>query len=85
MSGAWVRSGVLAGSAPLIRELGGDPAEICRLSGMAPAILEDPDMPVPAAGVVAFLAQAAKAATARPSACGWPGGRTCRASDRSGS
>ena len=60
MSGAWVRSGVLAGSAPLIRELGGDPAEICRLSGMAPAILEDPDMPVPAAGVVAFLAQAAK-------------------------
>jgi hypothetical protein len=55
-----LRSGVLAGSAPLIRELGGDPAEICRLSGMAPAILEDPDMPVPAAGVVAFLAQAAK-------------------------
>ena len=60
MSAAWVRSGVLAGSAPLIRELGGDPGEICRLSGLAPAILEDPDMPVSAAGVVAFLAQAAK-------------------------
>ena len=59
MSGAWVRSGVLVGSARLIRELGGDPAEICRLAGVSEAVLEDPDMPVAAAGVVAFLAQAA--------------------------
>jgi AraC-like DNA-binding protein len=60
MSGAWVRSGVLAGSAPLIRELGGDPAEICRLSGVSPAMFDDPDMPIAAGGMVAFLAQAAK-------------------------
>ena len=59
MSGAWVRSGVLVGSARLIRELGGDPAEICRLSGVSPAMLDDPDLPVAAGGVVAFLAQAA--------------------------
>jgi AraC-like DNA-binding protein len=59
MSGAWVRSGVLVHSARLIRELGGDPAEVCRLSGVSEAVLEDPDMPVAAAGVVAFLAQAA--------------------------
>ena len=60
MSGAWVRSGVLVGSARLIRELGGDPEEVCRLSHVSPAMLADPDMPVAAAGVVAFLAQAAK-------------------------
>jgi len=59
MSGAWVRSGVLVGSARLIRELGGDPAEVCRLSRVPEAVLGDPDMPVAAAGVVAFLAQAA--------------------------
>ena len=59
MSGAWVRSGVLVGAARLIRELGGDPAEICRLSCVSPAVLEDPDMPVAIGGVVAFLAQAA--------------------------
>ena len=60
MSGAWVRSGALVGSARLIRELGADPMEVCRLAGVPPAILDDPDMPVAAAGVVAFLAQAAK-------------------------
>ena len=59
MSGAWVRSGVLAGSASLIEELGGDPAEVCRLSGIAPAVLGDPDLPIAAAGVLSFLAQAA--------------------------
>ena len=59
MSGAWVRSGVLVRAAPLIAELGGDPAEVCRLSGVSPAMLDDPDMPVPSAGVVSFLAAAA--------------------------
>ena len=60
MSGAWVRSGVLVGAAPLIRELGGDPVDICRRAGVSPAMLDDPDMPVPAGGVLVFLAQAAK-------------------------
>src|SRR6185295_7328176 len=60
MPGAWVRSGVLVGSGPLIRELGGDAAEICRLSGVSPAMLDDPDLPVAAGGVLTFLAQAAK-------------------------
>jgi AraC-like DNA-binding protein len=60
MSRMWVRSGVLVGAAPLITELGGDPAEVCRLAGVSPAILDDPDMPVASAGVVVFLAQAAE-------------------------
>ena len=47
-------------AAPLITELGGDPAEVCRLAGVSPAIFDDPDMPVASAGVVVFLAQAAK-------------------------
>jgi hypothetical protein len=85
MSGAWVRSGVLVGAAPLILELGGDPAEICHLSGVSTAILADPDMPVAAAGVVAFLAQAAKSCACPTSVCGWPAGRICRGSARSGS
>ena len=61
MSGAWVRSGVLVGvgaadhgsSAATLRRSAG-------WSGVSPAIFDDPDMPVAAAGVVAFLAQAAK-------------------------
>lgn len=60
MSGAWVRSGVLVAARPLIAELGGDPEEVCRLSGVSPAILDDPDLPVAAGGVLAFLDQAAK-------------------------
>ena len=59
MSGAWVRSGVLVGAGALIAELGGDPAEVCRRSGVSAAVLSDPDMPVAAAGVVSFLAHAA--------------------------
>ena len=57
---AWVRSGALVGSAALIREFGVDPLEVCRLAGVSAEILEDPDMPVVAGSVVAFLAQAAK-------------------------
>ena len=55
----WVRSGVLAGARPLIEDLGGDPEEICRLSGVDPVALFEFDLPVPTLGVVRFLAQAA--------------------------
>jgi AraC-like DNA-binding protein len=55
-----VRSGVLVEAAPLIRELGGDPLDICRRSSVSPAMLDDPDMPMPAGGVLVFLAEAAK-------------------------
>jgi AraC-like DNA-binding protein len=65
MSGAWVRSGVLAGARQLIEELGGDAAEICRHSGMAEAALREFDMPISALGVVRFLSQAA-------TSCGCP-------------
>jgi len=59
-SGAWVRSGVLAGARQLIEELGGDPAVVCRLVGLDPVALFDFDLPVSTLGVVAFLAQAAQ-------------------------
>lgn len=59
MSGAWVRSGVLTGASALIEDLGGDTVEICRRAGFKVAALSDFDMPVPAASVVSFLAQAA--------------------------
>jgi AraC-like DNA-binding protein len=61
MSSAWVRSGVLAGAASLIRELGGDAPAICRAAGLDPQALVDADLPVPAAAIVAFLARAAEA------------------------
>ena len=61
MSGAWVRSGVLVGATALIRELGGDPVEICVRSAVSPSMLDDPAMPVPAGGVLRFLSQAAQA------------------------
>ena len=61
MSSAWVRSGVLTGAADLIRELGGDASAICRSAGLDPRALVDPDLPVPATAIVAFMARAAEA------------------------
>jgi AraC-like DNA-binding protein len=60
VGGTWVRSGVLAGARQLIEDLGGDSAEICRLSGIDSVALFDFDMPLSTLGVVAFLAQAAR-------------------------
>ena len=59
----WVRSGVLAGAAELMRELGADPAAVAQASGLDPAALEVPDLPVPGAAVIGFF-EAAAAATA---------------------
>jgi AraC-like DNA-binding protein len=60
MSSSWARSGVLAGAAGLIGELGGDAAAICRAVGLDPQALVDPDLPVPSTAIVAFLARAAE-------------------------
>ena len=60
MTGAWVRSGVLSGAAPLIVELGHDPAEICRRAGLDPTALSDPELPVSSTSIVSFMAQAAE-------------------------
>lgn len=57
----WVRSGVLAGAAPLILELGIDPAELARQCGLDPAALDMPDLPVAAPVLIAFFEAAADA------------------------
>jgi AraC-like DNA-binding protein len=59
---SWVRSGVLAGAPELIRELGADPLALAVASGMDPAALQLPDLPVPGVAVVQFF-EAAAAAT----------------------
>lgn len=55
----WVRSGVLAGAAALIRELGADPEALAMECGLDPAALTQPDLPVPGAAVVGFFEAAA--------------------------
>ncbi len=58
----WVRSGVLAGAAELMRESGADPLALAEACGLDPAALDLPDLPVPGAAVVRFF-EAAAAAT----------------------
>jgi AraC-like DNA-binding protein len=55
----WVRSGVLAGAAALIRELGADPEALAMDCGLDPAALTQPDLPVPGPAVVGFFESAA--------------------------
>lgn len=58
---AWVRSGVLAGAAQLVDELGADALALALRSGLDPAALHQPDLPVPGAAVVGYFEQAADA------------------------
>jgi AraC-like DNA-binding protein len=58
---SWVRSGVLAGAAELIRELGADPRALADACAMDPAALALPDLPVPGVAVVQFFEAAATA------------------------
>src|SRR5574340_25919 len=57
----WVRSGVLAGAAQLLRELGADAQTLAEGCALDPAALDLPDLPVPGRAVVAFLESAAGA------------------------
>lgn len=60
----WVRSGVLAGAAELVREGGADPLALAESCGLDPVALDQPDLPVHGAAVVRFF-EAAAAATGR--------------------
>jgi AraC-like DNA-binding protein len=55
-----VRSGVLAGAATLIEELGADPVSVCRASRVPLHALTEGDFPLPGAQVIEFLEQAAR-------------------------
>jgi len=54
-----VRAGVLEGADSLVRELGGNPAEVARQIGASRRLLANPDAPIPVAWVIAYLQQAA--------------------------
>jgi AraC-like DNA-binding protein len=56
----WVRSGVLAGAAELLAELGVDADALAADCGLDPAALEQPDLPVPGEAVVGFFESAAE-------------------------
>ena len=56
----WVRSGVLAGAAELLAELGVDADALAAECGLDPAALGLPDLPVPGAAVVGFFETAAE-------------------------
>jgi AraC-like DNA-binding protein len=56
----WVRSGVLAGAADLLAELGVDADALAAGCGLDPAGLSQPDLPVPAEAVVGFFETAAE-------------------------
>ena len=56
----WVRSGVLAGAAPLLAELGVDADALAAECGLDPAAFGQPDLPVPGPAVVAFFESAAE-------------------------
>ena len=58
---AWVRSGVLAGAADLIRELGADPQALADACGLDRAALDLPDLPVGGPALVEFFEAAADA------------------------
>lgn len=55
-----VRSGVLAGAPELVRELGGDPAEVARRAGIGRRALGNPDTPISGVAVLAYLNFAAE-------------------------
>lgn len=56
---AYVRSGALVGAPELIRELGGNSADIAERAGIDPLAFDDPDFPVPLSAAVEFLELAA--------------------------
>ena len=56
----WVRSGVLAGAAELLAELGADADALAAECGLDLATLGLPDLPVPGEAVVAFFETAAE-------------------------
>jgi len=57
---AYVRSAVLEGAAALLGELGVDAAGLAEACGLDPAALDESDLPVPGAAVVAFFEAAAE-------------------------
>jgi AraC-like DNA-binding protein len=57
---SWVRSGVLAGAAELLAELGVDADALAIDCAMDPAALSLPDLPVPGPAVVGFFEAAAQ-------------------------
>jgi len=57
---AWVRSGALEGGPELIRELGGDPAEIARRAGVPRKAFYDPEFPIQLAAAARYLEVAAE-------------------------
>lgn len=56
----WVRSGVLAGAAQLLGELGVDAGALAADCGLDPAAWSQPDLPLPGEAVVAFFEGAAE-------------------------
>ena len=56
----WVRSGVLAGAAPLLAELGVDADALATECGLDPMALGQPDLPVPGEAVAGFFETAAE-------------------------
>ena len=56
----WVRSGVLAGAAPLLTELGVDAAALAADCGLNPEAFDQADLPVPGPAVVGFFESAAE-------------------------
>lgn len=57
----WVRSGVLVGADDLVRALGGDFRALLQRSGLGAQAVRDPDLPIPIAGFIRFLEEAASA------------------------
>ena len=60
MSGRYVRSAILVGSIPLLREWSTDAVGLAAELGIDRAALNDPDIPVPAGPVLRFYDQAAQ-------------------------
>jgi AraC-like DNA-binding protein len=65
MAGYFFPGGALGGAAELIRDLGGDPAAVCRGAGLPPDALDRPDIPLPGRAVFQLFELAAEACGCR--------------------